>query len=87
MTPSQSSVISTAETAAQRRLLAGARRNRHFRLLWSCKGGKRAVLLPSSRFATGPGGVGAPCDVDDFGVQKLPMPTARLHAQSPQRLH
>lgn len=33
-------------------------RNRHFRLLWSCKGGKRAVLLPSGRFATGPGGAG-----------------------------
>lgn len=75
----------TAESVAQRCLLAGARRNRHFRLLWSCKGGKRAVLLPSSRFATGPGGAGAPCDVDDFGVQKLPTPALRLHAWSSQR--
>lgn len=37
------------------------RRNRHFRLLWSCKGGKRAVLMPSGRYATGPGGAGQRC--------------------------
>ena len=28
-------------------------RNRHFRLVWSCKGGKAAVLVPTPRFAAG----------------------------------
>ncbi|KAL3161988.1 hypothetical protein ABBQ38_009063 [Trebouxia sp. C0009 RCD-2024] len=30
-------------------------RNRHFRLIWSCKAGKAQVLNPTNRFATGPG--------------------------------
>jgi hypothetical protein len=30
----------------------GSRRNRHFRMVWSCKGGKAAVLVPTRRFAT-----------------------------------
>ena len=33
-------------------------RNRHFRLLGSCKAGKAAVLLPSGRYATAPGAPG-----------------------------
>ena len=35
-------------------------RNRHFRLLGSCKAGKAAVLLPSGRYATAPHAQGAP---------------------------
>ena len=30
-------------------------RNRHFRMIWSCKAGKAHVLTPTSRFATAPG--------------------------------
>lgn len=30
-------------------------RNRHFRMAWSCKGGKAAVLVPTRRFATADG--------------------------------
>lgn len=33
-------------------------RNRHFRVLWSSKGGKTASLAPTDRFASGPGGAG-----------------------------
>ncbi len=32
--------------------LNAAHRNRHFRMVWSCKGGKAAVLVPTRRFAT-----------------------------------
>lgn len=31
-------------------------RNRHFRLIWSCKAGKAQVLNPTNRFATAAGG-------------------------------
>ena len=44
-------------------------RNRHFRMLWSSKGGSDRVLRPTQRHAFGPGGV---LDVD--------APTARVDA-------